>query len=132
MRISDWSSDVCSSDLQFLQRVVVQRCLADRMAETQVVGDRARDRTPVAPAHRHVVAQVPAGQRPKQVAGAVDHPQPGEEEMPASTHPQRLVYGYRRPPGKVARRDPRTCENKTEESREGEECVRTCRYRCSP
>src|SRR3546814_13347992 len=80
MRISDWSSDVCSSDLQFLQRVVVQRCLADRMAETQVVGDRARDRTPVAPAHRHVVAQVPAGQRPKQVAGAVDHPQPGEED----------------------------------------------------
>src|SRR5688572_31039371 len=67
------------------------------MAEAQVLGDRTWDPAPVATPHREVVAQVAAGQRPSEVAQAIDHPGPAEEEMPASSERQRTRPGNRRP-----------------------------------
>src|SRR3546814_17969977 len=61
MRISDWSSDVCSSDLQPLEVFAIRReiladgGLRDRVAAEQleVVGDVARAAAELAPHPRH-------------------------------------------------------------------------------
>src|SRR3546814_1108146 len=49
MRISDWSSDVCSSDLELLQRAVDGAALAEEVLPHQRDGDHRRDHGSVEP-----------------------------------------------------------------------------------
>src|SRR3546814_15330235 len=61
LRISDWSADVCSSDLHAL-RLVDRRRIA--MIEVAVILDVERDAAPVVGAHRHTL-----------IADALDRPE---------------------------------------------------------
>src|SRR3546814_11459318 len=101
MRISDWSSDVCSSDLL---AIAEQRNAG--FLERGVIGGRAR---------------IAFGDRPEadEVARKVEH-----AEQPAEHGHDALVgqrIGYRRERDAGGPRDSRS-----EEGARGEECVSTC------
>src|SRR3546814_16754615 len=105
MRISDWSSDVCSSDLVGLQRggLAAGVEMADAGAAAGVVVERVLGAVVVAAELRGDVDAV--GWRPGQLRA------------------QYLMHVL----GDVAAEDDRS-----EERRVGKECVRTCRSRWSP
>src|SRR3546814_20193443 len=122
MRISDWSSDVCSSDL-------------DPRPEAEVVGDRARERDVetigVAVLVDELVGRVVRVAADSQGAGCVvagsrgpgqcQHQQSDRAQSaqaPRSSHACVLA---------VAKHPPRSAER-----REGKACVSTCRSRLSP
>src|SRR3546814_14806740 len=109
MRISDWSSDVCSSDL-------VHRLLCEAHGAL-AVGDLAQE---VADEQRHVLA--PFGQ-----ARQVDR-EDGEtvEEVLAETAMADRLVDVAMGGGNDAAVD-RDLDARAEESRRGEECVSTCR-----
>src|SRR3546814_9838020 len=110
MRISDWSSDVCSSDLQ---RGGDDADPGDELADAgpRLVGDavevarRARELVE----HRRAVDEVARREDQRRVARP-------EEDAPAA------ILG---PPRGLAHR-------RSEERRVGKECVSTCRSRWSP
>src|SRR3546814_15902004 len=104
MRISDWSSDVCSSDLQIVDRGEdrIERVLVARQDHP------ARQRARAAGVER--------------VEGEIDH------------LTRVLVYGARAQRGFADRARDRArhpLDQRVEESRGGKECVRTCRARRS-
>src|SRR3546814_15230704 len=112
MRISDWSSDVCSSDLEGHK----VEALGHRSGTLQVLGvARRRERGQGAPVEG---------------AGAGDHPHlPGValDVVVAARDLQRALD--RLGPG-VA--EERLVGERSEERRVGKECVRTCRSRWEP
>src|SRR3546814_12466978 len=103
MRISDWSSDVCSSDLEFDEGEVVGVVLFVARRDGAVVLDLAEEALDA-------------------VAVAVEEGAEGGSG-PALGH--RLDVG----PGAALREDG---PERSEERRVGKECVGTCRSRWSP
>src|SRR3546814_11340921 len=103
MRISDWSSDVCSSDLPAAGLVadVAARCVAKRREH---------------PAKRPHFQMVPAGPR-EDIA----------KRQPGGRHAVRRAEIAARLQQLLEMSDQRS-----EERRVGKECVRTCRSRWSP
>src|SRR3546814_18935877 len=107
MRISDWSSDVCSSDLE----TVLETSFLETAAQDSGAGaiDRARRR-------RHAdTAKGPGCCRSEDV-----------RHCPSS------VGGQRQAGNKIPCREARIIDKRSEERRVGKECVSTCRYRWSP
>src|SRR3546814_19542589 len=107
MRISDWSSDVCSSDLHFVfgsNDPAAAQAFYD--AVLPLLGFRRREAGggAVAFAHQHGFPHVVI-------------------RRPADGRPFQRGNGYH-----VAFLAP----DRSEESRVGKECVSTCRSRCSP
>src|SRR3546814_18041599 len=111
MRISDWSSDVCSSDLEDQQMRTATHLQAGGVAAiANEFRARAGDAAADAPeTHEEVVA--------------VAH------VMPISR--PRLPSKSGLPPPRKPK-PPINCLARSEERRVGKECVRTCRSRWSP
>src|SRR3546814_15759855 len=97
MRISDWSSDVCSSDLMDKPKI---GCMERLPPETEPIQQFA---WPGATARIERVA---------------------EQRMAAGRHMDADLMG-------VAGLQP-TFDHRSEERRDGKECVSTCRYRWAP
>src|SRR3546814_17267371 len=106
MRISDWSSDVCSSDL----RGVDARILARRHAGLQAV--------------RHVRQRLLLLGLRQLLDLFFDH----TGDLHNAFHHRALEYATHR----LASGDARTILERSEERRVGKECVSTCRSRWSP
>src|SRR3546814_12934526 len=102
MRISDWSSDVCSSDLQ--------RVAVDAEAGERGVDDGVALAEAVADAHQ-VDEQVVGGH-----LGEIEVPEHGVHPVDPLVVPDAT----------------RLAEGRSEERRVGKECVSTCRSRWSP
>src|SRR3546814_16767605 len=112
MRISDWSSDVCSSDLQRERRVAAETAQIDRRAAADIDAIRPRD----------IEAD----------AGLL---------TPTEALRDRAYDFAERRLARIAdivltehddRRRHRRAADRSEERRVGQECVSTCRYRLSP
>src|SRR3546814_12277311 len=112
MRISDWSSDVCSSDLSTVNRVTINRYhnVAGATVVNRTVMQEAR---PV----QHSVTQVSR----QQYANLHPNRQP-------AIRPATAQAAHASAPG--PRIEPRS--QRSEEHRVGKECVITCRSRWSP
>src|SRR3546814_14182531 len=136
MRISDWSSDVCSSDLRFGKDgydAVVKGVVGNEEGKgrTQHGGDRRQIRTH---AFRHRVGHRSGHRidhlRPRKDAGE----DAGGKDQPA--HRERVARMSRQPFALfVERREVehhRERKGRSEERRVGKECVSTCRARWSP
>src|SRR3546814_20007062 len=108
MRISDWSSDVCSSDLQSNSSLIV-----DDKAIVKIIRKLARGRHPEAELGRYLTDAGYANIAP--LLGEVTQ----VEADGASTV---LAVGQ----GSVHN------QGRSDERRVGKECVSTCRYRWSP
>src|SRR3546814_17313482 len=100
MRISDWSSDVCSSDLDAFHQVPAERIVAHGL-ETDADDVKVSCHTAFAGEMEQGRQQFAPGQI---AAGAVDHSHAG------------IGRGH-------------LCHWRSEERRLGEQCVRTCRSR---
>src|SRR3546814_13034463 len=103
MRISDWSSDVCSSDL-----------IGD--IEHLQEGDTVTHYTPGGGGYGS-----PADRDPELVQADVEA---GLVSLAAAVE----IYGVQLEPGSF--RSIEQPQKRSEESRVGKECVRTCRVRC--
>src|SRR3546814_17270364 len=125
MRISDWSSDVCSSDLQDVVQV-----LALGEAAAQFGGAAAQG----------LVAQLlELGlQRVDRRDGrgqALEVAVVGRAEQPLGEHAEHarsLAYYIGWPPQRLSRRLTNRASGRSEERRVGQECVSTVRSRWSP
>src|SRR3546814_12772599 len=106
MRISDWSSDVCSSDLGNVQTLI--------RSETGTPSSRL-DRDLAAQFHHAVRRQAEIFHRAFRIA---QHPR--EQFFAPDRHPRRLRRAQR-----LARQE---TAGKSAELRAGKGCVRTCRY----
>src|SRR3546814_11375927 len=110
MRISDWSSDVCSSDLDGVgeaQVVHIVDVLDVHGQPFEPIGDLARDRLAVKAAHLLKI-------------GELDHLHPVAPHFPAE------------PPGAKRWRFPVVLDERSDARSVGKECVSTCRSRWSP
>src|SRR3546814_16986824 len=127
MRISDWSSDVCSSDLA----LAIRRTEGDddpqrgiQASQPLKHGDPAVEADPVVDAgkHLHDRAVVPRHRRrqPGKAACGGGHP----------LDPVTWSGGRHQPPGLLATSS--SGNMRSEERRGGKECVSTGRYRWSP
>src|SRR3546814_11009016 len=103
MRISDWSSDVCSSDLQMA--TLGPTPIASEFVHIRIGGDLALLKGMM----RVLFEREAAGET------ALDHD---------------FLAGHT--VGFAALRDDVMGESRSEERRVGKECVRTCRSGCSP
>src|SRR3546814_19437158 len=115
MRISDWSSDVCSSDLP------AERLGTDGeqvYAAARGLAEKVRPRAEAIPQRPRILRQVAALQKGLQMAEyrAFGRPQPLRHVADAKF----LLGGHQ------------LFENRSEESRVGKECVSTFRSRWSP
>src|SRR3546814_11816128 len=110
MRISDWSSDVCSSDLQPAAAVALGLDLLGERAGAQAGR----------PDHRGALDALAAGQHDAGPVQRLDaDAEPGlHAGLLQGAHDQRPRVG--------------THVRRSEERRVGKECVSTCRYRWSP
>src|SRR3546814_15030598 len=123
MRISDWSSDVCSSDLPFLQLALPS--FRRSLALGNVAKGRSTEQVGLLPdaLHRGNVARFADA-----MAGHARSPQKAKAVWPlASVKLALSPAAYRSRPLGDHCRFPRS-----EERRVGEEWVCTCRYRWSP
>src|SRR3546814_16123878 len=118
MRISDWSSDVCSSDLQCPD---ADQQLAGRSAD--LVAERPRH--PVFPHDARTRRQV------EPVAGRPDRGEPAPPADPAGRIGSELGSG---PLSGAEQKRPARVQisRRSEESRVGKECVSTCSSRWCP
>src|SRR3546814_19945052 len=114
MRISDWSSDVCSSDLSTAETRLSARGLAFNIPSWKVDG---MDPLAVHLAMQEALAWMRAGKGPAVIEVDVYRFFHQNGPFPGS------AFGYRTKAEEQAR---------SEERREGKECVRTCRSRWSP
>src|SRR3546814_20243378 len=106
MRISDWSSDVCSSDLEHLHDAAV--IVADGVKNVLVA------RVGRQPGHLEAGIEISrAGGHQRQTEGAVVIEVDGEGALVLADHVEGAV-------------------GRSEERSVGKECVRTCRSRWSP
>src|SRR3546814_19888053 len=102
MRISDWSSDVCSSDLPPVERPCPLLQIGGRIGlEWQAVGHLIG-----------IASTQQIGVEAAIIAGSFDPYVAGAQPIAQRGHDGRLV--------------------RSEERRVGKECVSTCRYRWSP
>src|SRR3546814_11873602 len=110
MRISDWSSDVCSSDLHFAAHALHRRA-------SVIGGDAGQKRDDF-----HVVALAQCVQRPRRVLAAA----PAQQD--------RLAVGNVRPTRHrtVPTRCRRAGAGRSDERPVGNECGNTCNSRRSP
>src|SRR3546814_16717920 len=107
MRISDWSSDVCSSDL---------------LTYTHQVLDHQQVLRPIAKASFRLTAEGADVIADKAVAIATEsRAGPVHIDVPIAVADQAVA------PQRLRRRPPRSAERRV-----GEECVRTCRSRWEP
>src|SRR3546814_9825104 len=106
MRISDWSSDVCSSDLLHLQRMFVGMGFGQH-ADTGQAGDLS---------HRCRIERYLAQRRGKGCHGRQGKATETMAMPRAQQHDAAVLSGMAR----------------SEERRVGKECVSTCRSRWSP
>ncbi len=83
---------------KLLQHIVVQRLFSLGKAQPRMIGDRARDRTEIVQG-RHEIANVPAGEEVHDIDQAIQHEQPGEEEVPAPAHGE-VLFGRQGGPGR--------------------------------
>src|SRR3546814_11682485 len=104
MRISDWSSDVCSSDL-------LTTVLMGPYA-TVMLGDMGADVIKVEPPQGDLVRSLGPGR----------HADMGAIFMHANRSKRSIVLDLKQPEGR----------ERSEERRVGKECVSTCRSRWSP
>src|SRR3546814_20256996 len=123
MRISDWSSDVCSSDLM--------AALLEKMCATINGFARAAD----SPRWRRCARFDNAAYRIDQLAGkvATGRRSLGDQDFPAVFRASFAMLfattgDVHRPSGCY----PVKLHDRSEERRVGKECVSTCRSRCSP
>src|SRR3546814_14788321 len=108
MRISDWSSDVCSSDLSDIRKLVsfgTRHTLSDTKSDTRGIGAARRW---IHAEFERISAQCGGCLEVIDVAGTIS----GEERI---HEPTEVVSVLR-----------------SEERRVGTEGVNTCRYRCAP
>src|SRR3546814_20556348 len=116
MRISDWSSDVCSSDLHFFNTIGNYRRLHTQTHKSfsNIMAKKPRIQATVGPftfAYPHLTAPDSEGtyaDNKYKVDGVVDPTSPAGKAVQAEV------------------------SKRSEESRVGKECVRTCRSRWSP
>src|SRR3546814_14541520 len=106
MRISDWSSHVCSSDLQCCRGVAITRVqrMLDRLLAVVVVGIPLRNAAMALA--QFIGAGFRRGARDQELAKQVVESKPGAVEVGPT--------------------------ERSEERRVGKECVSTCRSRWSP
>src|SRR5262249_44985101 len=88
---------------KLLQDVVAFGRLTGRMLEAQMIDDRLSDRAEVGRRRREIAGEMTASDRIREVAKAVDHEHPGEEQMPAARHGKPAVVGDHQPGGKSGR-----------------------------
>src|SRR3546814_17947348 len=115
MRISDWSSDVCSSDLVERQQAAVLQAVGDVAvddAQREAFGDRGLADAGLADQHGVVLG--PTGEA---LDGAADF-------LVAADH--RIELALARDGGEVAGEFLKSV--RSDERRVGKECVSTCRY----
>src|SRR3546814_12017117 len=106
MRISDWSSDVCSSDLANVERPML------------AVGKDVN-----AVGHRLAPMPMGPGDKPRDDSGMYSL----KTKKPVPRFGGRSAAPFRKSPGGASARPARS-----DERRVGKECVSTCRYRLSP
>src|SRR3546814_10308029 len=96
MRISDWSSDVCSSDLRGLSACGIEPGTMDSGNRAGVIGDGCDNRRPGRPAIRDIVlggAVIAVRVKPKRVgAGSVQDASAKEEIGRASCRERVCQY----------------------------------------
>src|SRR3546814_14489565 len=121
MRISDWSSDVCSSDLY---NVILLKALADRLAEALAEHLHRRVREEFwgfdpdeSLDNAALIAEKYRGIRPA----------PGYPACPEHSE-QRMLFSLLDAEGNAGME----LTDRSEERRVGKECVSTCRSRWSP
>src|SRR3546814_13232991 len=136
MRISDWSSDVCSSDLQQLGVVSAiaaggnrQRILKCRAVRAPVRNQLAVALAQAARSIAHQPTRFDIGVCDP--ADAIQQPDTEPQEIPSGRHPlqrlQMLLQGVH-----VAQMwQQALCQLRSEERRVGKECVSTCKSRWS-
>src|SRR3546814_12706429 len=112
MRISDWSSDVCSSDLEILVKEFAHRKLGARHALTQILHDRTAHALAVG--NGEEVAEALEPRLVRHVRGMCRH-----NEL---HRPRTISVQLRHERGR----------ERSEEGRVGKEGVSTCRSRRSP
>src|SRR3546814_18879833 len=118
MRISDWSSDVCSSDLPWWQRL-------------QQVGDFGRVQCVQCAAHREqTTAGQPLTQQSHRSRGLLAFGHPVSRDLPTSLAEARecLLNFFCNESSRSATDE---ISPRSEERRVGKECVSTCRSRWS-
>src|SRR3546814_17699685 len=143
MRISDWSSDVCSSDLRAERQRLEPAPLARRDIAERPGGGEAAVLTRIDAGHRHAAA-IGIVHRPRPIR-VLPHPdRAGAEAVGRLPHNRArraddvrdrlerlddaaIVGGMDNRAGRMADEIERS-----EERRVGKECVSTCRYRWSP
>src|SRR3546814_10948230 len=123
MRISDWSSDVCSSDLLVVDRQLQGYELAGQVAEPAIVGRLEAERLHIRRLRRHHDADQLLCVRP--VMALVQGLERSKFHGMASVM-LRLLGG-----GEAAAFLPARCQ-RSEERRVGKECVSTWSSRGSP
>src|SRR3546814_15956724 len=113
MRISDWSSDVCSSDLDFVARTAdsVHRMVSDPSSPPKELTMETGQYLVLSTAHiRCATGQI--------LTAWADYP-PHKQPLPVAPTQYGWFLHTMTPP-------------RSEERRVGNECVSTCRYRWSP
>src|SRR3546814_13112036 len=132
MRISDWSSDVCSSDLADFDRLLAEIGLADLSAdlrtEARVVGDTLADYENQPMTFDDLLARE-----------ALLRKLPASDHLVLANISETLGAKYfeggwldRALQPTLAARDPYQAFGRSEESRVGKECVSKCRSRWGP
>src|SRR3546814_14138646 len=116
MRISDWSSDVCSSDLHFLRQVPLTLMFVNAAGESLFANNEAEKQCGRWNRGLRSAVSSDAGFRlPLEVAAMF------EDAMNDSADNAAAVIGR-----------PASVRLRSEERRVGKECVSTCRSRWSP
>src|SRR3546814_18093269 len=124
MRISDWSSDVCSSDLRLLKE---QGVTVEGDVRQALPGPVRLDRGAVQGALPLFTEEPP----PAEIENAAPLSAPPSPPAPEPIPPSDVQPAQRTDPFQPPSAGPRT-SSRSEERRVGKECVSTCRSRWSP
>src|SRR3546814_21014880 len=128
MRISDWSSDVCSSDLESGSALSTRLCGVSATAVSlsrRATHDRGREEWQTG--RRHGADSGAAGRSARTDAAGLDL----VRSLWSAVRRNRAAPRHQ-PPLSRTPSGPRQLCNRSEERRVGKECVSTCRSRWSP